>query len=198
MKILVDTGQQKKKHDLKHACMERLGAELQIVPLPVGDYVLVDENVEDVLKRKKNRGIDVKKLDLLGSYKVSVDTKRDIMEIIGNICGPQHDRFRDEVILAQKNQIKLYILVENTDGVLKLDDLDRWENPRAKMKRWIKEANGSRKQVFVSPNATKGSTLAKAMRTMQEEYGVRFLFCRPEDTGQKILELLGAIGNGET
>ena len=115
MKILVDTGQQKKKHDLKHACMERLGAELNVVPLPVGDYVLVDENVEDVLSRKKNRGIDVKKLDLLGSYKVSVDTKRDIQEAIGNICGSQHDRFRDEVILAQRNQIKLYILVENSD-----------------------------------------------------------------------------------
>lgn len=101
MKILVDTrAQQKKKHDLKHECMEKLGAELQIVPLPVGDYVLVSGDVEDVLNRKKNRGIDIKKMDLLGSYKVSVDTKRDIQEAIGNICGPQHDRFRDEVILA--------------------------------------------------------------------------------------------------
>ena len=197
MKILVDTGQQKKKHDLKHACMERLGAELNVVPLPVGDYVLVDEKVEDVLNRKKHRGIDVKKLDLLGSYKVSVDTKRDIAEIIGNICGPQHDRFRDEVILAQRNQIKLYVLVENADGVSTLADLDRWENPRAKMKKWIRGEDGSRKQVPVSPNATKGSTLAKAMRTMQEEYDVRFLFCRPEETGREILELVGAMENGK-
>ena len=197
MKILVDTGQPKKKHDLKHACMERLGAELNVVPLPVGDYVLVDEIVEDVLSRKKNRGIDVKKLDLLGSYKVSVDTKRDIQEAIGNICGSQHDRFRDEVILAQRNQIKLYILVENSDGVSKLDDLDGWENPRAKMKKWIREADGSRKQGFVSPKATKGTSLAKAMRTMQEEYGVQFLFCRPEETGRKILDLLGAMEDGK-
>lgn len=197
MKILVDTGQQKKKHDLKHACMERLGAELNVVPLPVGDYVLVDEKVEDVLNRKKHRGIDVKKLDLLGSYKVSVDTKRDIAEIIGNICGPQHDRFRDEVILAQRNQIKLYVLVENADGVSTLADLNRWENPRTKMKKWIRGADGSRKQVAVSPNATKGSTLAKAMRTMQEEYGVQFLFCRPEETGRKILDLLGAMEDGK-
>lgn len=197
MKILVDTGQQKKKHDLKHACMERLGAELNVVPLPVGDYVLVDEKVEDVLNRKKHRGIDVKKMDLLGSYKVSVDTKRDIAEIIGNICGQQHDRFRDEVILAQRNQIKLYVLVENADGVSTLADLDRWENPRAKMKKWIREADGSRKQVFVSPKATKGTSLAKAMRTMQEEYGVQFLFCRPEETGRKILDLLGAMEDGK-
>lgn len=190
MKILVDTGQQKKKHDLKHECMEKLGAELQIVPLPVGDYVLVSGDVEDVLNRKKSRGIDVKKMDLLGSYKVSVDTKRDIQEAIGNICGPQHDRFRDEVILAQRNQIKLYILIENTDGVSTLDDLDTWENPRKKMKKWVSVADGGRKRVPVSQNATKGVSLAKAMRTMQEKYGVTFLFCKPEEAGAKILELL--------
>ena len=190
MKILVDTGQQKKKHDLKHECMEKLGAELQIVPLPVGDYVLVSGDVEDVLNRKKNRGIDVKKMDLLGSYKVSVDTKRDIQEAIGNICDPQHDRFRDEVILAQRNQIKLYILIENTDGVSTLDDLDTWENPRKKMKKWVSVADGGRKRVPVSQNATKGVSLAKAMRTMQEKYGVTFLFCKPEEAGAKILELL--------
>ncbi len=190
MKILVDTGQQKKKHDLKHECMEKLGAELQIVPLPVGDYVLVSGDVEDVLNRKKNRGIDIKKMDLLGSYKVSVDTKRDIQEAIGNICGPQHDRFRDEVILAQRNQIKLYILIENTDGVSTLDDLDTWENPRKKMKKWVSVADGGRKRVPVSQNATKGVSLAKAMRTMQEKYGVTFLFCKPEEAGAKILELL--------
>lgn len=190
MKILVDTGQQKKKHDLKHECMEKLGAELQIVPLPVGDYVLVSGDVEDVLNRKKNRGIDVKKMDLLGSYKVSVDTKRDIQEAIGNICGPQHDRFRDEVILAQRNQIKLYILIENTDGVSTLDDLDTWENPRKKMKKWVSVANEGCKRVPVSQNATKGVSLAKAMRTMQEKYGVTFLFCKPEEAGAKILELL--------
>jgi hypothetical protein len=190
VKILVDTGQQKKKHDLKHECMEKLGAELQIVPLPVGDYVLVSGDVEDVLNRKKNRGIDVKKMDLLGSYKVSVDTKRDIQEAIGNICGPQHDRFRDEVILAQRNQIKLYILIENTDGVSTLDDLDTWENPRKKMKKRVSVADGGRKRVPVSQNATKGVSLAKAMRTMQEKYGVTFLFCKPEEAGAKILELL--------
>ena len=57
MKILIDKGQQALKHDLKHDCLKALGAELQIVPLPVGDYVLVDDRVADVLKRKEARGI---------------------------------------------------------------------------------------------------------------------------------------------
>ena len=46
------------------------------------------------------------------------------------------------------------------------------------------------------PNATKGETLAKACLTMQLKYGVEFLFCRPEDAGEKILELLGVDVDG--
>ena len=58
------------------------------------------------------------------------------------------------------------------------------------MKKWVSVADGGRKRVPVSQNATKGVSLAKAMRTMQEKYGVTFLFCKPEEAGAKILELL--------
>lgn len=190
MKILIDTGQKENMHDLKHKYLKELGIELEVVPLPVGDYILVNDAVDDVLKRKNARGIKVKKMDLLGSYKVSVDTKRDIQEIVGNICGNQHDRFRDEVLLAKNNGIKLYILVENEDGVSCLSDLYRWENPRAKMQKWITTASGRRRKVPVSEKATKGETLAKAMKTMEDKYGCVFVFCRPEETGERILELL--------
>ena len=190
MRILVDVAQQKKKHDLKHNCMRNAGVDLEIVPLPVGDYILENETISDVLRRKQVRGISVKKMDLLGSYKVSVDTKRDIQEAIGNICGKQHARFRDEVILAKNNGIKLYILVENEDNVSSLADLYRWENPRAKMQKWVTTPSGQRRKVRVSENATKGETLAKAMETMEDKYGCVFVFCRPEETGRKIMELL--------
>lgn len=193
MKILVDTGQQKKKHDLKHKCLENLGAELEIVPLPVGDYVCVNDKVSDCLRRKKSREIPVKKMDLLGTYEVTVDTKRNLQEVIGNICGKQHARFRDECILAKNNGIQLYVLVENEDGVLSLSDLYMWENPRAKMQKWITGHSGERRKVFLSPDATKGESLAKAMETMQEKYGVSFQFCGPEEAGAKILELLGIM-----
>lgn len=198
MRVLVDTGQQKKKHELKHNCLKALGAELLVVPLPVGDYVLENEKVADVLRRKQERGVAVKKLDLQGTYRVSVDTKRNIQEIVGNICGKEHGRFRDECILAKNNNIKLYVLVENEDGVSCLSDLCGWENPRAKMKRWSTGPNGRREKAFISPNATKGETLAKAMATMQEKYGVEFLFCRPEETGQRILELLHTENDQES
>ena len=37
---------------------------------------------------------------------------------------------------------------------------------------------------------TSGKTLAKSMLTMQLKYGVEFVFCRPEEAGKKIIELL--------
>lgn len=191
MRILVDTGQQKKKHEIKHGALRSFGAELQIMPLPVGDYIVENEKVVDVIHRKDARGIPVKKMDLLGTYSVSVDTKRDIQEAIGNICGKQHARFRDELILAQNNGIHLYVLVENEDGISCLSDLYTWKNPRARMQKWITTPSGERRKIPVSKNPTTGEVLAKAMKTMEKKYGVTFRFCRPAETGAKILELLG-------
>lgn len=41
------------------------------------------------------------------------------------------------------------------------------------------------------PYAVTGERLVKACLTMQQKYGVEFQFCRPEDAGKNILELLG-------
>ena len=46
------------------------------------------------------------------------------------------------------------------------------------------------------PKATRGEQLMKACMTMEQKYGVKFLFCRPEDSGEKILELLGVDVDG--
>ena len=40
---------------------------------------------------------------------------------------------------------------------------------------------------------TKGETLAKAMVTMEKEYGVRFMFCHPDEAGATVVELLKGI-----
>lgn len=196
MRILVDKGQKKKKHDKKHSHLESLGAELIEAPLPAGDYIAENEKVADVIRRKNARGIPIKKMDLLGTYSVSVDTKRDIQEAIGNICGKQHDRFRDELILAQNNGIKLYILIENIENITCIDDLKWWENPRRSMKKWVTLPDGERKKIPISPTATNGDKLAKALHTMEQKYGCEFLFCRPEESGLQILKLLGVSACG--
>jgi ribosome-associated protein len=188
--ILEDIGNKAGLHEIKHAWFSDNDVELIRAPLPVGDYILMNDAVADVIARKNKRGVALKKMDFLGSYHTSVDTKKDIQEIIGNICGAQHDRFRDEVLLAQNNGIKLYVLVENKDGVKCIDDLLTWDNPRIRMAKWVTTPSGARRRVLKYPNATKGSTLAKAMKTMQDKYGVGFRFCSPEDAGETVLSLL--------
>ena len=47
------------------------------------------------------------------------------------------------------------------------------------------------KKVQKYPYAMTGERLAKACLTMQLKYGVEFQFCRPEEAGKKILDLLG-------
>lgn len=209
--LLEDKGQKIGQHEEKNLFWRELGIEVVQVPLPVGDYILADNKVMDVIFRKDKRGIPLKKMDFLGTYNVCVDTKKDIQELVGNVCGKQHERFRDECILAQNNGIKLYVLVQNVGGMIKntkticnpiitnLDELGMWQNPRLfEMKnsnevigRW-KNGKPRYKRIQRYPSATKGETLMKACKTMQEKYGVEFVFCHNSEQGAKVLELLGA------
>lgn len=211
MVLLEDKGQKRGQHEEKNLFWRELGIEVVQVPLPVGDYILADNKVMDVIFRKDKRGIPLKKMDFLGTYNVCVDTKKDIQELVGNVCGKQHERFRDECILAQNNGIKLYVLVQNVGGMVKntkticnptitnLDELGAWQNPRLfEMRnsnevigRW-KNGKPRYKRIQRNPSATKGETLMKACKTMQEKYGVEFVFCHNSEQGAKVLELLGA------
>ena len=115
----------------------------------------------------------------------------------------RHGFFHRGLKRAEFGDVKLYVLVENRDGVKSIDDLFRWQNPRLKYWKNSDEVIGTYKngkprykKVQMYPNATKGETLAKACLTMQLKYGVEFLFCRPEEAGEKILELLGVDADG--
>ena len=184
------------KHKLKNLYWQKNGIDVIRMTLPVGDYIKEKEKVMDVIARKKMRGIAPKKMDFIGTYDVCVDSKFDIQELISDICGKQHDRFRDECILAQNNGIKLYILVENKKAAITKDiwnptirdlsELHTWKNPRLFIRR-------SGKQLY--PSATRGITLQKACYTMQKKYGCRFVFTTPEESGAKIIELLGGEKN---
>lgn len=194
MTLLEDLGNKENQHRTKNRYWQSQGIEVVRVPLPVGDYILLNDKVNDVIKRKANRGIDLKKMDFVGTYLVSIDTKKDIQEACGNICGKAHARFRDECILAQNNGIKLYVLVENLDGITCINDLYNWNNPRLhnynkiaymhSIGKWL-----SKKLPKAKP--TSGITLAKAMGTMQHKYDVEFVFCKPHEAGKRVLDLLG-------
>lgn len=148
MVIIEDTRQQTGKHDIKHSWFVSHGISLVRCKLPWGDYAIAP--------------------------KITVDTKRDMDEIAGNICGKEHKRFINECKAARDAGCKLIILVENDLNITDISQVHLWENPRS----------------VYSDTCVQGARLQKAMITIQERYGVTFLFCSPEDSAQKITELL--------
>ena len=106
---------------------------------------------------------------------ISIDTKANMAEIANNI-GSDHKRFKHECVAAKEAGCQLIILVENTDGIESVEDVHTWINP----------------DLVYRPRSITGDRLQKAMITMSERYGVRFEFCRPEESAKRIIELLGA------
>lgn len=204
MLIGVDKAQKEGKHDIKHNQLISMGHELIYLPLPVGDYIIVDDTIREIIKR---RGDKLKKMDLIGAIKRSCDSKAHMNEVYQNLIGTSHARFRDECILAQQNGIELTILIESAPGVSCLDDVKRWRNWKQLYaycrRNHIKTGQGMMDRIddFVAHGGQKppvdGEQLYKAMRTSAERYGYRWAFCRPGDTGKAIIYLLtGGINHG--
>ncbi|MBR4687075.1 MAG: hypothetical protein IKP01_02075 [Bacteroidales bacterium] len=116
--------------------------------------------------------------------KVAVDTKKDIIELGVDLKG-DIDRFKRECEKAQTLGTQLVILVENEDGVRSLADLESWVEPDESYNR--RNRNGKAVRY-------KGSSMAKACRTLHGAYGVKFGFCAPEEAGAKVLAILDGMG----
>lgn len=187
-KVISDKAQKSGKHELKELWFEEHGIKVVKLPLPVADYILIDGKVQDVIDRKMKRGTEIKKMDFLGSYSVAVDTKKDLAELYQDLI-QDHARFHDEVHLAMNCGIKLYILVENKDGITKPDEIIKWKNPRMfvyyKQKK-IAERTGSK----IPKPPCSNVQLLKIMHSMTRDYGVEFMFCKPEESALRIMELL--------
>ena len=133
-----------------------------------------------ILNEFYNMGIKVYRSKLcVGDYVIankqnaSVDVKQNWLELAMCICGKQHTRFRFECLRAQDMGIRLVILVEENKPV------QEWVSPKRRNGTKLTQVNGI--------------TLGKAMNTMQERYGVEFMYCDKKDTARKIIEILGGI-----
>lgn len=140
--IIEDTRNQIKKHEVKHRYWDKIGQKYIRSKLFVGDYSRLDNQT------------------------VCIDTKKDLLEVANNICGKSHERFRNELIRAKENGIKLIVLIES--------DITR-------------ESAWSWKSRYTQVT---GATLMKAMMSMEERYGVEFIFCTKANAPKKIIELL--------
>lgn len=183
------SGHHAKSNEKKHNDLISLGCEIMQLPLPFGDYVLIDETIEETIARRKDK---LKKQDLVADYKRVVDTKKDMQEVVGNICSSSHARFRDELIIAQKMNAEMYILIED-DDVETFEDILNWENPRLQKWKKVEEAQKNGKMLNVShkekPPAS-NEQIYKSMKTMEQRYGCKFLFCKKENTARAIIHLL--------
>lgn len=167
MTIIEDTGQKKGEHLNISQHMEKRGIILRRQKLNVGDYIIAPS--------------------------VSVDTKQGMGEVYGNLV-QDHDRFRAECVRAQEDSTRLYILIENEDGMICLDDVERWQNPRVdeyySRYSFAMAAKKHGKNIRIPSPPVPNKRLIRMMETMSERYGVRWVFCRPEETGEMIVKLL--------
>lgn len=197
--IIEDANNKIGKHDIKNKWWSDQGVKVWRYRLPVGDYIIMNDKVQDVIDRKARRGVPVKMMDFLGCYNICCDSKQSIQELIMDFQ-QEHERFRDSLILAKNNNIKFYIVVENdfqwisqkkniyNTPVKEIKDLFRWKNPRAFIFKQGKQAY---------PNCAKGSWLAKCCMTVEEKYGCKFVFCTPDESAKVITKLLqGGEENG--
>ena len=116
--------------------------------------------------------------------KVAIDTKKDIIEL-GVDLKSDNERFTRECKKAKELGTQLVILVENEDGVRNLTDLETWVESDES----FKKRNRSGKAVRYT-----GSSIAKACHTMHWAYGVKFGFCTPEESGERIISILDKMG----
>lgn len=141
--IICDTREQRNEHILDF--FERNGIEHKIQKLDTGDYMLE------------------------GSPGLTIDRKRDLGELCGNLFSRDRGRFWREVRRAQETGLKMIVLIEHGGKVKRLDDVKRWRG------KWTRVT---------------GSALYAEICRVSIAYGVEFLFCSKKDTGRKILELL--------
>lgn len=167
--VLVDTRQQKGKHDHKNAWFSDHGVQTCSMKLDFGDY--------------QRPG-----------FNISVDTKKDIQELVMDV-GRDHARFVRECERARAAGYKLVVLVESNTKYNDRDQLAKWKSsvcarmcphryscrPAAIKGRRCRRGN----------KPMQGDTLVKILDSMERNHGVQFLFTTKHDAARCICEILG-------
>lgn len=160
-----------------------------------GKHVHVDRWLESHCVEFEYRKLDFGDYMVEGSN-VSVDTKKDMQELAGNL-GRDHARFARECERAAAAGCRLVVLVEqhpeyNETGC------GAWTNGMCQRCRRCNPRERGRGCLKYRFKPVQGPQLAAIMSTMSKRYGVRFEFCARRDTARRICELLGIeVDQGE-
>lgn len=156
--ILTDTRQQKDKHIIREFDKQKI---LHIrTNLESADYMAVRYN---------------DKKGFYKDYSILIDTKKDLLELCGNLCrNTEHERIKREIAKGKELGCKEFIFLIGEDKIKSAEDIKQWKSKYTKVK---------------------GNVLLKIMTTMAKKYQVKFIICSKKNMGKKIIELLG--GNND-
>lgn len=188
MVLCEDTRQQMHdgdKHANIHQHCSRAGIDVVRAALPFGDYALMDALEDREVKytvtnaegNQEERTV-IKKFPIPGS--IIVEDKASLMEISGNLASRDHRRFRDECIRSQEAGCHLVVLIEEMPPC---GMIDLWVPPVFTHSTKYHRAG----QPMTRANPV---LLRKMMATMEQKYGVKFMFCEKNQTGRILISLL--------
>lgn len=146
----------------------------------IGKHKNINAYLESVGVRVLRSKMIVGDYTLPADQRICIDTKKDMIEVSQNIF-QDHKRFKAECQLAKDCGIHLVVLIED-NTVANWDELLKWTNP---------QPNRS----ALTPN---GERCYKVMKAMEYSYGVEFQFCKKNDTGKRILQILTEGKDGNT
>lgn len=137
--------------------------------------------IRQILAEFKRQQVDffIEKLDE-GDYMsdrnlfLCIDRKQNLGELCQNIA-QEEARFCRELQRATDKGIHLVILCEHSSKINCLEDLRHWRNPRIKTSKY----------------AISGGELYRRIYLLQKRYDVEFQFCTKEQTGKRIINILG-------
>lgn len=144
MMILIDTREKKFDHIKDYFDAHEIPYKMQL--LLCGDYM-----------RDDRPGL-------------SIDRKRNLEEISGNLCTPEN-RFWREMRRARDQGIHMVVLIEHGGQIKSLDDVRKWHSKYSKVS---------------------GPQLRAEMIRISLAYDVEFQFCAKVSTGRRIMEILYA------
>lgn len=108
------------------------------------------------------------------NMKVIVELKHShndgLGELVMNLCRSiNHQRFKNEVMLSKKIGVERFIVLIASKDITSVDEIHLWKNKYGKVK---------------------PETFEKIVKTFRDKYDVEFQFCKPNECGKKIIELL--------
>ena len=167
---MADTRQHDGKHDVKEGWWASHGVSTVARKLDFGDYMAEGSNV-------------------------SVDTKRNVSELMGNL-GRGFRRLDHECARAAEAGYRIVFLVEGGAAYADPSRLARVVSDYCRMCGYRRECNPVSKRSGCRRRGDgrkpfQGYMMMHKMAVLHDKYGAEFEFCERRDTARRVCELLG-------